>query len=227
MAKHYVYNKPHRHHPRAVFRRRLLLVIFALTVVGLAVFGLTYDLQSEQTQAVKSTATKSEIKESTQTFKSPYFQFSDKGNWVYSKTGSSEKEFVYYKYRGLAIEHGLTIHVDQTPISLYLASTRVLPVRIVNNNRLDPVTVAGHCAGSYAKDEPKRVKPVTIEGATMLCVPDSPHYTVVLAEINGDYDLEFRKSNGQPIHLFVTYQDMRLDPGPETINQVAKTLQIL
>ena len=227
MAKHYVYNKPHRHHPRAVFRRRLLLVIFALTVVGLAVFGLTYDLQSEQTQAVKSTATKSEIKESTQTFKSPYFQFSDKGNWVYSKTGSSEKEFVYYKYRGLAIEHGLTIHVDQTPISLYLASTRVLPVRIVNNNRLDPVTVAGPCSGAYAKNELHHVKPVTIEGATMLCDPDSVLYKVVLAEINGDYNLKFRKSNGQPIQLVVTYQDMRLDPGPETINQVAKTLQIL
>ena len=227
MAKHYVYNKPHRHHPRADFRRRLLLVIFALTVVGLAVFGLTYDLQSEQTQAVKSTVTESEIKESTQTFKSPYFQFSDKGNWAYSKTDSSEKEFVYYRYRGLAIEHRLAIHVDQVPIPLYPPTTRVLPVRIVNDNRLDPVTVAGPCVGSYAKDEPHHVKPVTIEGATMVCDPDSPLYTVVLSEINGDHNLKFRKSNGQPIQLVVAYQDMRLDPGPETINQIAKTLQIL
>jgi hypothetical protein len=227
MAHRYVYNKPHRHHPRAVFRRRLLLVIFVLALIGLAVFGLTYDLQNEEPQAVKSSVTKSEIKESTQTFKSPYFQFSDYGNWVYSKTDSSEKEFVYYKYRGLIIEHRLTIHVDQTPIALYLATTRVLPVRMVNHNRLEPVTVAGPCVGSYAKDELHNVKPVTIEGATMLCDPESPLYTVVLSEIDGDYNLKFRKSNGLPIQLVVTYQDMRLDHGPETINQIAKTLQIL
>jgi len=227
VAKHYVYNKPHRHHPRTVFRRRLLVVVFALAVVGLAVFGLTYDLQNEQPKAVQSSVTKSEIKESTQTFKSPYFQFSDYGNWVYSKTDSSEKEFVYYRYRGLAIEHILTFHVDQMPTPLFWPTNRVLPVRIVNNNRLDPVTVAGPCVGSYAKDEPHSVKPVTIQGATMICDPDSPLYTVVFSEINGDYNLKFRKSNGQPIQLAIIYQDMRHDPGPETVNQIAKTLQIL
>src|SRR3990167_3863849 len=148
VAKHYVYNKPHRHHPRTVFRRRLLVVVFALAVVGLAVFGLTYDLQNEQPKAVQSSVTKSEIKESTQTFKSPYFQFSDYGNWAYSKADSSEKEFVYYRYRGLVIEHSLTFLVDQTPTPLFWPTTRVLPVRIVNNSRLDPVTVAGPCVGS-------------------------------------------------------------------------------
>ena len=198
-----------------------------MAVVGLAVFGLTYDLQNEQPKAVQSSVTKSEIKESTQTFKSPYFQFSDYGNWAYSKADSSEKEFVYYRYRGLVIEHSLTFLVDQTPTPLFWPTTRVLPVRIVNNSRLDPVTVAGPCVGSYAKNEPHHVKPVTIEGATMICDPDSPLYTVILSEINGDYNLKVRKSNGQPIQLVVTYQDMRLDPGPETINQIAKTLQIL
>jgi len=227
MAQRYEFNKRSKRHPRRVFRRRLFFTAVALALTGVGVFALTYDIATEEPEIQTSSVVQSEVAESINTFKSPYFQFSDRGNWIHSKTDSTEKEFVYYKYRGAAIEHRLTVHVDVTPIPTYLAATRVLPVRIVNNNRLEANAVAGPCSQVYKKEDLRNIKEVIIQGATMMCDPDSPLFTVALAEVDGNYNLDFRRSNGLPMQIVITYQDMRLDPDSLTISQVAKTFQTL
>lgn len=227
MAHRYEYRKIHKRNPRRVFRRRLFLTAAALSLVGLGVFLLTRDLQKNISAKPTSTVVQSEVSESIQTFKSPYFEFADKGNWVYSERDSTPKEFVYYKYRGAMIEHRLTIHVNETPISLHLAATRVMPVRVVNYSRLEANPVAGPCSQAYKKDDPRIIKEVAIQSATMLCDPQSPLFKVVLAEIDGNYSLNFRQSNGQPLKVVVTYQDMRLEPDGLTIKQIAETLKVI
>lgn len=227
MAHRYEYRKIHKRNPRRVFRRRLFLTSAALALVGLGVFLLTRDLQKNIAAKPTSTVVQSEVSESIQTFKSPYFEFADKGNWVYSERDSTPKEFVYYKYRGAMIEHRLTVHVNETPISLHLASTHVLPVKIINHNRLEADVVAGPCVQAYKKDDLRNIKEVAIQAATMLCDPQSPLFTVVLAEVNGSYNLGFRQSNGQPVKMVITYQDMRLDTDGLTVKQIAETFKVL
>jgi hypothetical protein len=103
----------------------------------------------------------------------------------------------------------------------------VLPVRLVNDNQLDVTSVYGPCGKLYKPGELHKVKTVTIENAQMLCDPDTPQYSVVLAEVNGDRRLTMKRSDGSAAKYVIIYRDLTLDPGPGTILQIADTFRAL
>jgi hypothetical protein len=119
----------------------------------------------------------------------------------------------------------MIIYVNQVPTPLYLAVSRVLPVRIVNSNSLQAIGVSDPCGNKYAAGEAHHTKEVSINGATMLCDPDSTQYTVVLSEEGGDYQLHLQRPNGQAIQFVITYQDLGLTPTSDSIVNIADSFQ--
>lgn len=229
MKNGYVYRKIVRQHHRSVFRRRLLAALVLLLVIISAAGVLYYDLYRSNSsgQNPVSEVEQQVISDNLQTFSSPYFKFTDNGKWVLKEDESSDDKYVYYRYRGLNIEHQLVIYVNQVPISLYLAVNRALPVRIVSSNSFDVTNVSGPCIRQYSSGELHKIKIVTIEGAGMLCDPDTPLYTVVLSEIDGDYRLSMRRSSGAPVQFVITYRDYRLEPETLVIKRIAASFQAL
>jgi hypothetical protein len=106
-----------------------------------------------------------------------------------------------------------------------LAVPRVLPVRVVNNNSFNITNVSGACGNQYAPGELHKVKEVTVDGARVLCDPDSPQYYVVLAEINGDYRLKLQRPDGTPIQFIIIYKDLGLAPVPDSLLNVASSFR--
>jgi len=215
------------HHRLAQFRRRLAVTLLAIFLIGAAYLVIAYGLNHHQKKPAVSQPTNEVINGGLQTFRSIYFQFQDTGKWVLKTQESTADKFIYYKYRGLAVEHQLIVYVNQEPIPLYLAVSRVLPVRIVNNNSFDATSVSGPCGSSYAPGDLHKVKIISIDYTSMLCDPDTPQFSVVLAQINGDYKLHLQRLSGASVQFVITYRDLRLNPGPDTIVRIANSFQAI
>ena len=198
-----------------------------VVIVIIAVAAIVYDLYSSNKKkptpvsAVKSSTVEDQIN----TIRSPYFKFQDTGKWVLNTQESSNYKYIYYKYRGLSVQYQLIIYVDEVPIPLYLAAARALPVRIVNGNSFDVTSVSAPCGASYAPGELHKVRLVNISEASMLCDPDTPQYSVVLARIEGDYRLNLQRKDGTPVQFVITFKDLTLDPRPDTIERIADSFQ--
>lgn len=227
MRDSYTYRKTVRRHNYLVFRRRALAALLILIIGGTFAAFLLLDLNREVSKPDTSKIQTAQVSDNMSTFRVAYFQFRDTGKWVLKADESNTSKYIYYKYKGLNVEHQLVIYVNQVPIPLYLASARVLPVRIVNNNSLDITTVSEHCVSHYTAAELHKIKTVSINQAQMLCDPDTPQYSVVLSQIDGNYQLNMARTDGSPVSLVVTYRDLRLNPGPDTLMNVAKNFQAL
>ena len=228
MSDLYVYRKPARRHSYRKFRlRRQLVIIFTFLLIAIAaaifIDASRGDEPKPDTSAVQSIT----IGDNVDTIRTDFFQFSDKGKWALNKQESTATKYVYFKFRGVQPQHQLTIYINEEPISLYLAGSRVLPVRIVNNNSFDTANVYGPCGSTYKPGELHKIKTVTIEGAEMLCDPDTPQYSVVLSEISDDWRIELQRRNGTFAKYVITFRDLTLDPGPETIKRIADSFKSL
>lgn len=226
MSSAYVYRKRLRRARHAELRRRLALTLVALIpfiAVGVYIYlGLR---QPDQTKPVTSAVENSVITGTKTTFTNDYFQFQDTDTWVIDKKNSTSAKLVYHKFRKNVMEAEMMVYINQVPIPLYLATPRVLPVRIINDNSLEATDVSDPCGNTYAKNELHKVKELEINHATMLCDPDSPQYYVVLSEFGGDYQLKLRRSSGQPIQFVITYKDLGLDPRPDSILNIANSFK--
>lgn len=226
MARGYVYKKPVRRSQYSNFRRYLIIFIVLLAAFGGVAYYIYAGLRSNQKPSALSAVEESEITGNKQTYTNDYFQFEDSGTWIFDKKSSSPQRIVYHKYRKNQVEAEMLVYINNVPIPLYLDTPRVLPVRIVNDTSLAPTNVSLPCVSQYAKGELHRVKEISIDGATMICDPDSPEYFVILSEISGDYRLNFKRSNGVPLQLVITFKDLTLDPSPTTIMNIASSFQV-
>lgn len=207
-------------------RRRIAVIFFA--AAALIIIAVLIDLRHSDKKTKPTSAVQNiEIVDPVTTFTSDFFRFADTGKWVLNKQESTASKFIYYKYHGADIQQQLIVYVNQVPIALYLASSRVLPVRIVNSNSFDTTGVSGPCLGSYAAGELHKVKLVNINGANMLCDPDTPQYTIELAEVNGDYQLDLKRNNGTPVSFVITFRDLRFQPTADSILRIAKSFHSL
>ncbi|MGH7157298.1 MAG: hypothetical protein ACREGG_04280 [Candidatus Saccharimonadales bacterium] len=226
MSSAYRYRKPVRRSRYAVFRRRLLAATIFVAAVG-AIAYFVYSNDHNPAAKPVSTATTTTVAAPEETFTGPYFEFQDTGKWSFDKHDSTDNRFVYQKYNKNELQHELDIYVNQVPIPLNLAVPLVLPVRIVNDNSLDITNVSSACGAQYAPGELHKVKELVINGATLLCDPDSPSYDVVLSEINGNYQLKMVRPNGQPIQFVIIYKDLGLAPQPDSLLNVASSFKTL
>ena len=226
MVDLYKYRKPVRRHWYAKFRFRRRLIITAFILVGLILAFVWLDARDDKSQPKTSLAENTNISDNAITFQTDFFEFQDIGKWVLNKSETTAQKFVYFKYRGVQPQQQLTIYVNQEPIPLYLSTSRVIPVRIVNDNSLDVTNVYGPCGNTYGPDELHQVKVVTIEGSKMLCDPDTPQYSVVLSEVGGNWQLDMKRKNGTLIKVVITFKDITFNPGPESILRIADSFKV-
>lgn len=224
MARGYIYRRPVKRSHYSNFRRNLFMFIAAVVAVGIIAYLLLSGLHQKD-QGVTSATTNTQVNGNLTTFTNDYFQFQDSGTWVLSKHDSSSNRIVYHKFLKNVLQDELIVYINQTPYPLLIEAPRVLPVRMINDNRLTATVVSNPCVSQYAKGELHKVKEVTISGALMLCDPDSTEYYVILSEIGGDYTLNMKRPSGKPINFVVTYKDVGLDPQPDSILSIASTFK--
>lgn len=210
------------------YKHRLKLVLVFSGVIAI-VGGIIYlSLHTAKQPAPKpSAAVNSVVTENETTYKSSYFQFTDTQKWVLDKTSSTPTKYSYVAYQGQVIEGSLVIYINQQPTPFELAASRVLPIRIVNNNSFQVTGVSQACGAEYGQGAPLVDKVITINGAGMFCEPDTKLYTVVVSEIDGDYHLNLTRANGTPIQLIITYENQDLTPTPDSILNIASSFQVL
>lgn len=227
MSHVYGYKKPiRRHHPAFKFYFALTAVVLLLAAAG-AVFYF-YDMKRTSNQKTPvSAAEDTYISGTAKTFKNNDFQFKDSANWVLVPKESSANKYTYYQYRGQQLEHQLIVYVNQVPIPLYLATARVLPVRIMNNDSFDVLNVSEPCGKSYGPGKLRDVKEISIDNALMLCDPETPQYTVVLSESGADYIISLKKSNGTTIQFVITYKNQKLEPNGDTLKNIASSFKAI
>jgi hypothetical protein len=229
MTKPYGYGKRVRSYYSALSRRYLYWILALVFIVGALAGVALYDLyHSNSSEQPISSITNRVIAGNTEVFKTPYFKFQDGGKWVLSgKETKPASQYVYYKYNGLNIEHRLSIYINQVPPPLYLASSRAISVYKVNDNSFDIANISGPCAIAYGQGELHKVKEVSISQTRILCDPDTPQYTYLVGEVDGDYRLKLKSGSGAPIQIVISYRDMALDPNHNTIKNVVSSFEVL
>jgi hypothetical protein len=225
MGAHYVYKKPVKRSRYSTFRRYVFGVLLLVAGAGAVVFFIYLSLHRPQKNTITSAVQNTTISGTQITTISDYFQFQDSGQWVLDKNNSTANKLTYHKFRKNVLEDELVVYINQVPIPLYLATPRVLPVRIVNNNSLQATNVSSPCVDQYAKNELHKEKEVSINGATMLCDPEAPDYYIVLSEINGNYQLHLKRPNGTPMQFVVTFKNLDLSQQPDTVMNIAGSFQ--
>lgn len=215
-------------HRSKAFRRYVGLTAGLVLVLAIAALLIWIDNNRNQNQpSPVSTLQTYTVSGTANTFTSTYFKFKDNGKWVFDKKDSTSSKFVYFKYLGNEVQHELEVYVNQLPIPSYLGTSRMLPVRIVNNNSFDATVVTNECSSYYPPKAPHQEKNLTIEGSTMFCNPGSGDYSVILSQIGGDYKIKLRRSNGDTAQYIIIYRDLTLDPGPGIVKNIAETFQAI
>jgi hypothetical protein len=221
MSRGYIYKKPVRRSQYSNFRRYLLSAVILMVLFGGVGYFIYSGLNNTQKPSRLSDVEKKQITGGLTTFTSDYFEFQDTGSWILDKHDSDAQKVTYQKFNKSVILAELIVYINQDPIPLYSAVPRALPIRIINNNSFQTTNVSSPCVSQYPKGAPHHVETVSINGASILCDPDSPQYFVILSEINGDYHLHLKLSNGTPIEFVITYKDLGLDPQPNSLINIA------
>jgi hypothetical protein len=221
----YVYRRPVKRSHYSNFRRQMFITFLFAVAFGAVGYYIYTGLHRQPAKPATSAVENTEITGNKVATINDYFQFEDTGAWVLDKQNSTGNKFIYHKFRKSVLEHELIVYMNQVPIPLYLATPRVLPLRIVNDNSFQATDVSNECGKTYAKGELHKVKEVSISNATMLCDPDNTQYYVVLSEINGDYRLHLKRPNGTPVQFVITYKDDGLDPQPSSLLNIASSFK--
>lgn len=208
--------------------RNMMRWLSAFVVVLLAIGGwLIWDILNRGPDESSASSIETRIiSDNLHTMTSPYFKFQDTSKWVLEKERSTPNMFIYDKFRKKDILSQMIVYVNQVPIPLHLATPRVLPVRLVNDNSLDVTITSDPCGKTYGKD-PQVVKPVVIDNATMLCDPQNPNYLVQFSMIGGDYRLNMQRRDGTPVQFVIIFRETTPDVRPQTLIRVAKSFEAL
>lgn len=214
---------------RRRYKRRLFVAILAILLVIAAAIGIAYDIKhtSAEDNHKSVGATFTQTIAGPQTFRSAYFQFTDSSTWVYAANESTSNKLTYILYEAKLPAHSLTVYVNQTPLQSDLATTRVLPVKTVNGNSFSIGEISDPCSTLYKPTDPKSIHNVFLSGTNMLCVPDSPQYSVILGQIGGNYDLLLRRSDGELAQYIIIYNNLTVDPSPAPFLRIMQTFKAL
>jgi hypothetical protein len=214
------------------FGFRLKILIVFTVVVLIAGSALLYDVLINES-APQTPTSPTRIKNvafDNKSFSSPYFRFTDTGDWKFIAKQSTSNKIVFQKYlpNSDLVQHQLFVYINTTVSPLELATSRVLPVEINDeNNKLKALSVSEHCGKSYKPGELHKVQPRQLNSTTFLCDPEQGQFRAILAKVGGDYNLKLKRADGSIANYIIIYQNQKIDPDTDTITQIADSFQSL
>jgi hypothetical protein len=208
------------------FINSIIIVIIVTTVAVVSYLLLNINHINNPTVKSARGVTLTQRIGGSKTFTSKYFEFSDTNDWLYAPNDSTPSMITYLQYHDGVVARSITVYVNQTPLQLNLATTRVLPVNILNDNSFSTTDISQTCGSLYGS-APKVDKPVSMNGTNFVCVPDSPEYLVIAGQINGSYNLRLKRANGQLANYIIIYHDLSTDPNPQPFLDVMQTFKAL
>ncbi|HEX4774692.1 MAG TPA: hypothetical protein VH234_04195 [Candidatus Saccharimonadales bacterium] len=213
-------------HQRRYRRRfRLASLLLGLIIAGVLVVFFDVGRQAQATNRPIGNTLHSTIA-GPQTFRSAYFQFMSSDQWLYAPNDSTPNKLTYLLYQDGVPAHSITVYVNQVPLQGDLAVTRVLPVQIVGGNSFTLTgDISDTCGSLYKSTDLKRIKPVTLSGTNILCVPDSPQFTVIVGQVGADYNLMLKRNNGTTARYIIIYRNLSVTPDPTPFTRLIKTFQ--
>lgn len=218
----------HLAHRRRYRRYSLLMLVIFLAlgvVVGVVIFNIYHLKDQPFKRSVGATFT--QVIAGSQTFRSTYFEFSDTSKWVFAPNDSTANLFTYLLYADGVPAYSLSVYVNQTPLQNNLATTYVLPVQIKDGNAFILGTVSAPCKSVYQPSYLDHIRMVALSGTNMLCVPDSPQYSIQVGQIGGDYNLMLKRKNGQVLNYIIIYHDLSVNPDPSPFLRIMNTFQAI
>lgn len=222
----YKYQRPVRRSNLSKLRIYISAMVILASIIALISGIIISGLRTKNNPPISGVST-TEVSDNKETFINSVFQFSDYGKWVLNKRISTSSHYVYEKYLGQELQGVLNVYVNTPPAEPNVTATRVLPVRLVNDNSFQVTGVSDPCSNQFAPNEIHRVKEFVINGATMLCDPSSGIYTVVISQIGGDYNIGLKNSHGQSVQFTIIYRNDMASPEPDTITNVANSFKVL
>jgi hypothetical protein len=225
----YQISRPFHLAHRRRYRRYSLLMTFIFLLLGIVVGVVIFNIYHLKDQPFKRSvgATFTQVIAGAQTFRSTYFEFSDTSKWVFAPNDSTANLFTYLLYADGVPAYSLSVYVNQTPVQYNLATTYVLPVQIKNNNSFIEGNISAPCNSVYQPSYLEHIRLVSLSGTDMLCVPDSPQYSVQVGQIGGNYNLMLKRSNGQVLDYIIVYHDLSVNPDPSPLLRIMNTFQAI
>jgi hypothetical protein len=215
---------------RVVRLRKFSWVLSTILIIFFILIGIViYNIFHLKNQPVKKSIGKSftQVIAGPTLYKSTYFQFYDTNKWVFVPANSTSNSFNYFTYQGGVPVDSMTVYVNNTPLQDTLATSYVLPVSIVNGNAFTVEHLSDNCKTLYKPTDLMRIKTVSLSGTSMLCVPDSPQFTVVVGKVGGNYNLNLHRSNGQLTQYIILYHNLSVSPSEANFVRIMKSFQAI
>lgn len=217
----------YRDRKRLLLKLRIIFVIIALILTGVAMYFYIDYARSKSVNTDKSATsdkTTSYIAPSVSIFKTPYYQFQAPNSWVEVPNESNSSKFVYRSIKSSLIEHDLIVYVNQIPANL--EANRVLPVTLKSNStELEPESVSEHCIKALNGQSSSQKVEVTFNKVKFSCDSDSTNYTVMVGQIQDDTVINLNRPGDLSATYTFYYTNLRAIQDGNELVEIIKTFQ--
>ncbi len=226
----YKYDKSYHHKSRQASRtgKFAAFVCFILLLGGLYVAYDTLTQVNAKTDAVSSVTHSSVQGESTNLFRTEYFQFQANDNWKEISTETKPGHYRYASYNKSLLELDLTVDINGAvkEVLPLMRNTHVLPVTITAEGKLNISGNSGeHCKNAMAKNSPNIPTRITERQVSFVCTPDAVVYQVAVGVISGSTTMAIPRPGGPKTTYTITYRDLTVDPTDNQLLPIIASFQ--
>lgn len=208
------------------FRLALLFTIASIIMLALLSIYFLSNLSNQNSQSAIGKKIIGHIS-GPKLFKNQFFEFYSSDDWTYDAHDSTPSEIMYLLHNDGVVSGSLEVYINQQPINNNLQATRVVPAKVNGNQLTDIGAISGPCGQVYPPNALQRIKEVSIDSTSMLCVPDSSQYEVIVGSVGGNYNLKMLRSNGQIASYIILYRSLSFTPDGGPLESLLPTFKSL
>lgn len=159
------------------------------------------------------------------TFTTDWFEFEAPNRWEeLTAQHIPDKMYVFREKNGGELLALLKVFVNDSPVPFQDYYTNVLPVEIVDGNRLRPKSLEPHCSEATPQKEMKGTPlDVSQGGTTFTCWVDNKNFIAVAGEIGGTDSFKLRRENGESASYKIIYQNTAFSPSRGSFEEVMRS----
>jgi hypothetical protein len=225
----YQINRPIHEINRKRFKRRLYFALLVLLIFLVILAFFVYKELHYSKQSGKSPVGKSFVQhiQGPQLYKDEYFEFWSSDKWTFDQNDSTNNRRVFLFYQEGIVAGSLYVYINEAPYQADLYVDRAIPVAVKSNSFSDIGNISAPCDTTYTPNEPKIIQTVSIDSTSIICVPGTPQYEIMLGQIGGNYILPMKRSDGQTENYTVIYLSSSFTPNPLPFTQILPTFRSL